>query len=255
MSRKLQLHQFLSKTGEFGSKDDVYRAISSGKISVNGRVVRKGEFELRPTTEVVTFKEKPLTLKAQDSYFVVHKPAGYLSSKLTPQDLELGKKSVFELLKVPDSLLNTLFSVGRLDEDSSGLLLITNDGQFSRKVIHDDAELWKVYEVELAAAIRESQIRLLERGVEIELEENGRFSHYKTKPCTVQLVDRGVVVIAIREGKKRQIRRMFEAVGNRVVSLKRIAIGGLSLDEVGLKVGQILAVDKNFLEGRIFSKK
>src|SRR3989338_3971119 len=108
MGRKLQLHQFLSKTGVFSSKKEVYEVIALGKVTVNGRIVRKREFELRPNTEKVEYDGTVLSAAPRGVYIAIYKPTGYLSSKLAREDITLGKKSVFELLKATPELLNTL---------------------------------------------------------------------------------------------------------------------------------------------------
>jgi len=255
--KKVRLHQYLSKTVEFCGKKNIYAAIRNGEISVNGKVTRIPGFQLR-LTKPVYWKGKAVTVVRDKVYLVVNKPAGYLSSRLTDNDLKMEKRSVFSLLKdIDQNVEKTLFCVGRLDENTSGLLLITNDGNLSHKTANPVFEVSKEYESELAEELSDDLKSQIEQGVEITLEENGMLSKYTTKPCSIHVVDstRKKIVITVHEGKKREIRRMMEAIGNEVIKLHRVAIGELRLDEFSLPEGHYKKIEKEYLMEKLTHQK
>jgi pseudouridine synthase len=237
---KIYLHQFLSKSGRFASKKDVLSVISGGEVSVDGRVVSDPAFQFN-TTKRVKYRGKPLRIK-QGMTFILNKPEGYLSSKLSPTDIRLGKRSVFELIDLPPDEKNALFIIGRLDEDTSGLLILTSDGKLGSRLTDPKHGVRKTYLAVLRDSLSEEDWQAIESGVEIALEENGKISWHKTRPCKVTVgSDRKSATIVITDGKKREVRRIFEAVGNSVVSLERTAIGRLELSSLGVKKGEYRA--------------
>lgn len=255
--KKVRLHQYLSKCVEFSSKKNIYDTIRNGEISVNGKVTRIPGFQLR-LTKPVLWNGKQLTVIRERVYFVVNKPTGYLSSRLSENDIKMGKKSVFAMLKgVDENIEKTLFCVGRLDEDTSGLLLITNDGNLSHKTANPIFEVQKTYSVELDELLSDECKAQLENGVEITLEEDGVLSKHMTRPCAISFSDNSSkkILITIHEGKKREIKRMMDAVGNEVVRLQRIAIGGLNLYELKIVEGQFKEVSKEFLMEKLNIKQ
>jgi pseudouridine synthase len=235
---KLRLHQYLSKSGIFKSKKELIDSIRNGEIEIEGKIITNPHFQFGKDKEV---KYKGTKLKIEEKkYFILNKPAGYLSSRLTKNDT--GKKSVFDLVENDNSLV----CVGRLDEGTSGLLIITNDGDLVHKITLPDKNIRKCYEAELESSLKNEKD--IEKGVEIELEENGHIHKYMTKPCKVQKISEKKAVITITEGKKREVRRIFEKTGNKVIKLKRISIGNISLEKLGLSEGKSLKVDKEFIE-------
>ena len=236
MAAKIRLHQYLSKTGRFPSKEALWKAIRTREISVNGKVIQNPHYQIRQS-EHVTWNAKPIELVKERVYFVVNKPTGYLSSRLAGNDLKLDKKSVFSLVHSTSKVHQSLFCVGRLDEDTSGLLILTNDGKLGYRIAHPSKELPKTYAAELRQPLTRSAKKALEQGVTILLEKNKASTAYTTKPCTVVQQGPTTIHMTITEGKKREVRRMLEAVGNDVVQLTRIAIGNLRLDALRLKEG------------------
>ncbi|MFH2020665.1 MAG: pseudouridine synthase [archaeon] len=236
---KLRLHQFLSKTGLFQSKYDLIEAIKKKEITIGGRIVTDPQFQFNPNSRKALWKGKELSMKKQERYFIVNKPVGYLSSKLTDKDKELGKKSVFELLKIDDTLLNTLFCVGRLDEDTTGLLIITNDGKLGHRITDPDNNIEKVYHAVLEKEVTNDDIAKLEEGVKINLTEG----KYRTKECSITRIGKEEIMVSIREGKKREIKKMFESIGNIVKKLERTKIGNLDMEKLDLKLGECREVD------------
>ncbi|MBM3309243.1 MAG: rRNA pseudouridine synthase [Candidatus Altiarchaeales archaeon] len=248
--KKLYLHQFLSGSGFFESKKSVYDAIRNGEVSVDGRVVRNRLFQVKPCKSIVSWKGRKIAFAGGKTYIVLNKPAGFLSSRLAGKDLEKGKKSVFSLLSgIDEKTRNSLFCVGRLDEDTSGLLLLTNDGVLCSRITNPKYGVEKSYSVVLEKPVSRREARKIEKGVVIDLEEDGRLSNHRTKACKIA-VDSGDcrrLEITLSEGRKREVKRMFQSIGSRVVRLKRISIGGLKLAGLGIKEGSYLILEKDFI--------
>ncbi|MBI3037188.1 rRNA pseudouridine synthase [Candidatus Woesearchaeota archaeon] len=251
---KLRLHQFLSRTGAFSSKKDLIHRVRSGEVSIDGKVVVNPEFIFDAAKCRVFWKGRLLQKVRESIYIVINKPEGYLSSRLTPNDRRLGKRSVFELVEEDKSIgkatMKALFCVGRLDEDTSGLLLITNDGKLGSRLTDPKHGVKKTYLVELQKPISSKDVAELEKGVVIGLEENGRIAGYKTKGCRIEVVaaDMKKLKVAVSEGRKREVRRMFEAVGNEVLQLRRVALGSLKLEDLNLKKGKYIIADRKLIE-------
>ncbi len=250
---KLRLHQFLSKTGWFSSKKALVESIRSGAISVGGVIIVNPEFIFDPSKKRVAFRGRFLERIRRKVCIVMNKPEGYLSSRLSESDRKLGKKSVFSLIGNDKSLdgpiKKSLFCVGRLDECTSGLLLITNDGKLGSAIAKPENSIKKTYLVTLEKAADKS-LSILEKGVVIRLEENGLVKSYRTKPCVAEAVsdDMKTVRVVVSEGKKREVRRMFEAVGNTVLKLQRIGIGGLDISRLKLEEGSYIFADEAMLD-------
>lgn len=242
MSKKLRLHQFLSKTGEFRKKEDVFSAIKKKSITVDKEVINNPDFQIKKNSSVCYY-DKKLEIVKKPVYILLNKPVCFLSSKLSKKDIELHKKSVFSLIDLPEQLKQTLFCVGRLDEDTSGLLILTNDGKLSHKITSPVSNIKKTYCATLEKPLKKEDKALLEKGVDITLEENNILSIYKTKPCKIKVIDKTNVEIIVSEGKKREVRRIFESVGNKVLELKRVSIGKIKLDELNIKEGEYRIVD------------
>ena len=250
---KLYLHQFLSGTGEFSGKKAVFSAVREGEVSVGGRVVLDSKYHFNPEKKAVSWKGRKLNLPEERIYLLLNKPVGYISSRLSERDMKLGKRSVFELIRgdVPAKARNSLFCVGRLDEGTCGLLVLSNDGKLGSWLAKPQSRIGKTYSVVLDKPLTESQISEIEKGVEIVLEENGKTRKYKTKPCSIVRKSDKTFEITISEGKKREVRRIFESIGSKVARLCRISIGGLRLDDLKIREGSYVAVSKEFLAGKI----
>lgn len=243
MSKKLRLHQFLSKTGVFKSKEDIFAAIEDGDIFVNNKMTRNKDFQFKISSSV-TYKDQVLKTIEEDTYIILNKPQGYLCSRLSKTDKELNKKSVYDLINVNSNLKNSLSCVGRLDENSQGLLIMTNDGKLNIAVTNPKKAIKKVYGVKLEKELSIEDKEKLEQGIDIKLEENGVESIYRTKPCKIKILKNNQAEITITEGKKRQVRRMFESVNNKVLILKRTQINDLILD---VKEGKYKTMSKDMI--------
>ncbi len=247
--KKIRLHQFLSKTGIFKSKFDIMEAIESSKINVRDKVITNPHHQFNPKTDFVFYNEKLLKITTKSVYLLVNKPNGYLSSKLSEKDKKFNKKSIFELIELDETTKNSLFCVGRLDENSSGLIIITNDGKLSKFIAVPENNIPKTYIVTLEQQILNKTIEMIQKGITITLEKDGVKTKYKTKKCKIDIVGDNKLKITLTEGKKREVRRIFESVGNNVLKLKRISIGKIKVDKI--KEGTYIEVDKEFIENKI----
>ena len=199
--------------------------IRQGKVKVNGRPARIGD-KVDPVNDKVYVSGRRVTgtARPQLRYIMLNKPRGVL----TTMSDERGRKCVADLI---GDIEERVYPIGRLDRDSEGLLLLTNDGDFANHIMHPKKHVNKVYRVTVRPNINNEQVKKLSDGVVLD----GR----RTAPAQVRVVTReegrAVLEIVLREGRNRQIRRMCEAVGLEVARLKRIAIGGVKLG--GLRSG------------------
>ena len=196
--------------------------ISSGRVTVDGKIVRELGAKADPSQNKIRVDGKLLTFDAEKIYLLMNKPRGYVS---TVHD-ERGRKTVLELLD--DDFSGRIYPVGRLDLNSEGLLLLTNDGDLTNALIHPRYEIPKTYRAKITGTVTENKLDKLRTGIEL---DDGL-----TLPAEVYLLDDGTIEITIREGRNRQVRRMFAAIGCDVKRLRRVKFAGLTLD--GLKIGQ-----------------
>ncbi len=217
------LERVLSKAG-VGSRTEARSWIGAGRVQVNGKEVRDPDHWIDLERDRVAFDGKPLQAGPK-LYVLLNKPKGFLTTYRDPE----GRKTVYELL--PGSL-PYVFPVGRLDQDTSGLLLLTNDTQFAERLTNPAYKVPKTYLVKTSGILSDESIERLRRGVEL--------SDGPTQPAEVKRLRESATCtfleIAIREGRNRQVRRMIEAIGSRVLKLVRTAIGGLEIG--GLEIGK-----------------
>ncbi len=196
--------------------------IAAGSVSINGEVVRSPGSRVNTESDEVRLHNKPVRPLKSYEYILLNKP----KDVITTMSDERGRRTVLDFIKSR----NRVFPVGRLDRDTTGVLLLTNDGDLAYRLMHPKFKVQKTYEVMLNAPLKRSDQLKLEQGVELE--------EGITSECTVMLdpVDQKFVQMTLHQGWKRQIKRMFEALGYRVVNLKRVKFG--FLDARGLKRGQ-----------------
>lgn len=214
----MRLHKFLSRAG-VASLRKAEEMISRGRVRVNGRVVTAPGTAIDPEKDRVEADGR--TVRAEKKvYLLLHKPAGYLCSLKD----RFGRSLVTGLIR---NIPERVYHVGRLDLDSEGMLLLTNDGEFALKLTHPRHEIEKTYQIRLRDPLSGGAAGKIRRGVILE-------DGFRTAPARVRILsaDRRQAEITIREGKKRQVKRMLEAVGNRVIYLKRTAIGSLRLGDL-----------------------
>ncbi|MCJ7769694.1 MAG: rRNA pseudouridine synthase [Dehalococcoidales bacterium] len=213
-----------------GSRRRLSAAIKEGRVSVNGLVVTGFNHPVDMEIDHILLDGKTVDIKQQQFvYLMLNKPKGVLS---TVRD-ERGRRTVIDLLPQKYRPLR-LYPVGRLDKDSSGLILLTNDGDIAYRLTHPRFEHEKEYEVLVKGALKADEIRMLKNGIKL---EDG-----KTSPAVVKKLKSNDYnySITIHEGKKRQLRRMFEALGHPVIEIKRVRIGNLKLGD--LKEGGVKEV-------------
>tara|TARA_B100000767_G_C19677455_1_gene498008 strand:+ start:408 stop:1169 length:762 start_codon:yes stop_codon:yes gene_type:complete len=252
---KLRLHQFLSKCGEFSSKADVKQAIWDGDITVNDSIVKNIAYEFNPAKRSVKYRGKELFLPATDVYFLLNKPAGCICSRLNSQELEHNKKSVYEIFRdsVEPSVYESLVTVGRLDEDTTGFLLVTTDGKLVHSITDPHKKIKKTYRVKTQDEITEKQLESIRNGVDVSVTEYGSLEEFQTRPATIELEDATSAVLTIDEGKKRQIRRMFTTLGNHVTNLHRLSTERMVLKEYNLELGAFCTVTREEINLALFS--
>lgn len=221
---EIRLNKFIANSGVC-SRRNADEVISSGRVKINGKVVTALGTKVK-RGDAVEVDNKRINLETNKVYLMLNKPRGYV----TTANEQFGRESVLDLIDIPERI----FPVGRLDMDSEGLLLLTNDGDFANAIIHPTKHIAKKYSVNLKKELSNEQIEKLKNGVDI--------GGYITRPAIVQKQGVKSMVITIYEGKNRQIRKMCEAVGNKVVTLKRIAIGSLELGN--LKLGKFRMLSK-----------
>ena len=220
----VRLQKYMADCG-IASRRKSEEMIADGMVKVNGRIAVIGD-KVNPVSDKIVVKGRKLNAAAKQKrwYIMINKPRGYV----TTMNDEMGRKCVAELVK---DIPARVYPVGRLDRDSEGLLLMTNDGDFANKVTHPSKHVYKVYRVTVRPGINEEQLIKMSSGMVID----GR----KTAPAEIHVLQREegrcVLEIILREGRNRQIRKMCEQLGLEVPRLKRTAIGQVRLG--GLKSG------------------
>jgi len=221
----MRLDKLLSNLG-FGSRKEVKQLLKSGSVKVNDTVVKDAKMHVDPVNEIVTLNGERIEYR-EFVYLMMNKPPGVLSATEDTRD-----ETVIDLLQIEDQVYNP-FPVGRLDKDTEGLLLITNDGQLSHRLLSPKKHVPKTYFAVIEGEVTERDIDAFKKGVTLE-------DGYLTKPGELKILKSGItsdIELTITEGKFHQVKRMFEAVGKRVVYLKRLSMGSLLLDET-LELGE-----------------
>lgn len=225
MAKKFRIYQILAESGMVRSKKEAVVLARAGKISVDGKKIESLHYQINPKKKKITVDGKEINLILEKKYFILNKPKG----------IETTKENILKLIEdkktVDSKILPTMYPVGRLDKETTGLLIVTNDRKLGNKILNPESKLKKVYIARINRKIDDFEIDKLRKGVFIDLEENGVITKYKTKPAEINLKD-GFVEVIISEGKKRQVRRMFESIKCKVLELKRTAIGKLQLGEL-----------------------
>ena len=222
-----RLARFLAHAG-IASRRHAEALIGAGRVQVNGATITTQGTRIDPEHDSVTVDGKPVRAAVKQAYVLLHKPVGYVSTAHDPQ----GRPTVLDLLS-PELRRLRVYPVGRLDIDTSGLLLLTNDGDFALRLAHPRYSMEKHYQVLVQGCPAERALAALRRGVEI-TEDNGH--RHTTAPAHVHILGQAGadcwLSLRIHEGRKRQVRRMLAAVGHPVLQLVRVGIGSLSLDDI-----------------------
>lgn len=213
----MRLQKFMAQCG-IASRRKSEEIISSKRVKVNGITVTELGCKIDPSHDIVTVDGKRIKHIEQKVYIIMNKPKGYVT---TVSD-EYNRKTVIDLLR---DVKERVYPIGRLDYDTSGLLLLTNDGELANKLIHPKYEVVKTYIATVHGKPTEEELQRFRHGLEID--------GYITAEAEIEILkdvnDKSVLKIRIHEGKNRQIRKMCEKIGHPVTSLKRIAIGELDL--------------------------
>jgi len=205
----------LSKAG-LGSRTQARSWIHARRVKVNGVIVENPDHWIDFDRDAVLFDDQPLQIQ-QRVYILLNKPAGYLTTFKDPE----GRPTVYHLIEGVDTFVSP---VGRLDLDTSGLLILTNDTQFAERLTNPDHKIAKTYRVQCASPLPDSALEKLRQGVVL--------NDGPTRPAVARRLSEMELELRITEGRNRQVRRMLEAVGNKVVALERTHIGPLTAGEL-----------------------
>jgi 23S rRNA pseudouridine2605 synthase len=212
----MRLNKYIAQSG-LTSRRKADELIENGNVKVNGRVVTELGIDVQPD-DTVEVNGSRISIERRMVYYMLNKPVGYVTTLSDEKDRPI----VTDLLT---DVSERVFPVGRLDVGTSGLLLMTNDGDLANKLMHPSHEIYKTYRAEVSGFLSDERINRLRKGVDI--------GGFITSPAKVKVVRQGkshcTVEIQICEGKYRQVRRMFKAVGSRVLALQRVAEGELYL--------------------------
>ena len=218
-----RLQKYLAECG-IASRRKCEEYITQGKVQVNGKTITELGVKVNPEKDKITFEGKNVKQEERKVYILLNKPIGYV----TTSDEQFGRDKVLDLVKVRERV----GPVGRLDMYTSGALILTNDGDFVYKVTHPKHEITKTYTVTVKGIIKNEEVEQLRKGVKID--------DYTTRPAKVKILktdeekDISRLEITIHEGKNRQVRRMCESVGRRVIALHRSKIGNIGVKDIEL---------------------
>lgn len=217
-----------------GSRSEIKKFLKTCRVKLNGKLEKSPNTQVDIDKDEILFDDEIVIYK-EFTYLMLNKPKDYISATFDPK-----LPTVLELLEFPYSNME-LFPVGRLDIDTTGFLILTNDGKFSYNVTNPKKKVNKKYLVTLRDDISSNQIESLENGIYFEKED------FTTENAKVEEISKREIYLTISEGKFHQVKRMLEYVGNEVVELKRVSIGNLSLDEK-LELGEYREITNTELE-------
>lgn len=230
----IRLDKYLADMG-VGTRGEVKKYIRQGKVKIDGLVVKSPEEKVDTETQEVCYLEQPISYKVFE-YYMLNKPAGVISATIDTKD-----KTVIDL--ITDKKRKDLFPVGRLDKDTEGLLLITNDGELAHRLLSPKKHVDKVYYAKVDGVVTEADVKTFAEGVAIGQGE-------MAKPAALEILVSDAmseIRLTIQEGKFHQVKRMFQSVGKEVVYLKRLSMGTLVLDE-NLPLGAYRPLTREELE-------
>lgn len=220
----MRLDKFLANAG-VGTRSEVKQYIKKGLIQVNGTTVKKADLSISESEDEILYQSKKITLQTH-FYYMMNKPQGVISA--TEDNFQ---KTVLDLLG--NDKRSDLFPVGRLDKDTEGLLLITNDGDLAHRLLAPKKHVSKIYYARIQGRVTEEDVAAFQAGLDID-------EDFKALPANLKILksdEESEIEVEIFEGKFHQVKRMFQAVGKKVVFLKRLSMGKLTLDST-LEVGK-----------------
>jgi len=222
-SIRMRINQYLASAG-LGSRRSVEDLVTRGSVVVNGKTIRDLGFQVDPDNDIVLVKGQ-LVSQPRKIYMMLNKPTGYICTRSDERD----RKTVYDILPKP---CNALFTVGRIDKDTEGLILLTNDGEFAEHLMHPRYKVPKVYHVVTASSATPAELEKLKRGVMIKVDDTGPMK--KGIIDAVTPLHEKAYEVVLTQGLKRQIRQMFYVIGHPVKKLRRIRIGNVSLGKLPL---------------------
>lgn len=231
----MRIDKMLSNIGH-GSRKEVKKLLKDGAVQVNDKVVKDPGYHVDTEKDLVTVHGEEAQYR-EFIYLMMNKPPGVISATEDDRD-----ETVIDLLELDDSIFEP-FPVGRLDKDTEGLLLITNDGQLAHRLLSPKKHVPKTYFAVIEGEVTEEDILAFKEGVVLD-------DGYETKPAKLNILKSGIrsdIELTITEGKFHQVKRMFQSVGKRVVYLQRLTMGPLSLDE-SLELGEYRELTEEELE-------
>ena len=232
----MRLDKLLSQMGK-ATRSESARLARMGKILVNGTPIKRSDVQVDPDKDEIVFCGAKVTYK-EFTYIMLNKPEGYVSATDDPRE-----KTVLDLVD-PEDQRKGLFPCGRLDKNTLGLVILTNDGEGAHRLLSPKHHVSKVYKFEAKLPLTKEDVASLEKGVDI--------GGYFTKPCSVMLTGERTGEITLTEGKYHQIKRMLEAINNKITYLERISFGKILLDPC-LKRGEWRYLTKE--EEELFTKQ
>lgn len=230
---EIRLQKYLAEAG-IASRRKAEELIQQGKVKVNNAIVTELGTKINPEKDKIEYEGKIITREDEKIYILLNKPIGYVT---TAKD-QFNRDSVLDLVKVKQRIV----PVGRLDMYTSGALILTNDGDFVYQVTHPKHEIEKTYTVTIKGIVTKEEVERLKKGIKIE--------DYTTRPAKVKILkteeekDQSRLEITIHEGKNRQVRKMCEAVGHKVLALHRSKIAGIGVKELPLGKWRYLSVNE-----------
>jgi len=231
----MRIDKMLANLG-FGSRKDVKQLLKSGVVQINNVVIKDSKQHVDPENDVVSLNGEVIEYR-QFIYLMMNKPNGVISATEDSKD-----ETVIDLLEMADCVFEP-FPVGRLDKDTEGLLLLTNDGQLAHRLLSPKKHVPKMYYAVIDGVVTEADVEAFKQGVTLD-------DGYVTKPGELNIIKSGIrseIELTITEGKFHQVKRMFQAVDKRVVYLKRMTMGPLKLDE-DLELGEYRELTEEEIE-------
>lgn len=211
----MRINKFLSRAG-IASRRNVEQLVLDKRIKVNSKIMTDLAYKVDIKNDIVEFDNNIVSIVEEKYYLMLNKPVDYTSTNKS----QFGEKIIYDLIDIDSKL----FSIGRLDKDSRGLILITNDGDLYNNLIHPRSEIFKEYKVKINKPLKSNDRLKLENGVDI--------GGYITNKSIIKYIEEDEILVKINEGKNRQIRRMFASLDYDVLDLNRLAIGNLRLGDL-----------------------
>ena len=231
----VRVDKILSELG-FGSRQEIKKYVKAGKVRINDNIVKKPEEKLNSEKDKLYFEGKEVEVEEFET-FILYKPAGYVCA--TNDNVH---KTVMELI---DSKRKNIVPVGRLDLDTEGILILTNDGALNHRLVSPASHVDKTYYAVFEGKLDENAVEMTKNGLDI---GEGEVS----KPAKLEIISDNEILLTIHEGKFHQVKRMVKALGGDVTYLKRVAFGGLILDDLKLNKGEsrkITEIEMEMLKG------